>query len=215
MTALVVPTVARFAVNQRMANREIVNILDVQVTPFADTARSFAVEEAAKVVLQRWSDNVRPNQSNSMLCESVSYVDLHSLVGTTGEVTQGSGAAQWPLAGPRGGQALPTNVAALVNKSTSAGRGSKSGRLFFTGLTETDSGDSPNTLTAGAVAAITNGFSDLRAGINAYQSGQVGLLRLVVVHTSQLTPGQGTWTLVTAMSAEAELSTQSRRIRRQ
>jgi len=197
-----------------MAARQIVNILDVIYTPAAGSTRAIASEEMAKRVLQAWHDNIRPLQVNGLQEVSVSYVDLHSLTGTVGSVTAGTGTALWPVSGVKGVSPLPTNAAALINKSTSAGRGSKAGRLFFTGLPEGDSGDSANTLTAAAVSAYSSGFAALRTAINTYTSAVIVSATLQVVHTSALTPGVGTSTPVSSMSAEAELSTQSRRIRR-
>ena len=214
MPPLVVPGIARYAIEQKMSERVIINIMDILVSPAAGSSRDLAVPEVGRRLLQAWTDNVRPLQTNSMLNESVSFVDLNSLNGVVGSVTTGTGTAVWPLLGAKGVQALPTNSVAFIVKNTVAARGSKAGRLFLSGLPETDSSDNPNVLTPAATTALTNAFTALRTAINTYASAQVVSAVVAVVHTSALTPGQGTFTTVGSFSAESGLSTQSRRIRR-
>lgn len=134
---LVAPDVVRFTVHQSYNGRNVANVIDLVVKDLDSgiANRQEAIRSATGDVLDAWSQYIRPFQSDSLICERVSFVDLGSEEGVTGERTS-TADTTWPLPGAVTGQALPANVAILVTKETARRRGSRSGRMYVAGLVE-------------------------------------------------------------------------------
>lgn len=206
---LVVGGVARYTVNQSMEAQEVANVIDVHIDTLTGD-RDAHVESVARRILEAWSGSIRPDQWDELSCDSVSWVDLDSSTGTTGEVVT-SGAITWPLVGGEAGAALPGGVAALVRKITTRARGQRNGRMYLGGLVEgfTEAG-SPNQLTAAAIADLQPSLDSFLATVNSGEAGYDATM--CVVHQD---PGlqTGFFSPISALVLDPIVATQRRRQR--
>lgn len=226
MVALVAPGVCRYAVNQSYAGRPVVNIVDCRIdTTGTGADRPDACEHGAKVVLDNWHQQVLDNLQTSLLtAHSVSWLDLDELDGSVGEVAQGNDET-WPAVGTDVVVSFPGNVAIRVNKQTQGGRGSRQGRMYIAGAAEVVTDNlAPNTPTASTVTAVNTAMGDFLEGINGQKT--VGVwefdMFVVVTHTRKWRTGDpgssedrvfAGHTDVTAMTCDATLGSQRRRLR--
>jgi hypothetical protein len=209
---LVVPGIARYTLKAKIATIPIVTILDMHVvTGSGDRAGN--VFDCAGNIINQWYTHLRGQQVNEYVLESVDYIDLDSPTGVVGSRTITS-ERTLPLPGADAGGPLPSFVAGLVKKSTSAARGAKTGRLFFPGLPEpiTDV-DNPNTISAAALTSLNNSLAafltaiNVDAGVGGAQPSYTG--RLAVVHKPAV--GATFHTDVTGLSMQSRLTYQTRR----
>lgn len=226
MPALIVPNVCRFTVNGTYGGGNVATILDMRLNDFAPPLdpvdREAAIQDQAEDIVNAWSDNILPILVNEYTAVSVSWVDLNSADGSTGEVTTG-GDETWPQNGATTtDQGMPANVAALVTKvAPGGGRQTRNGRLYLVGISEgATQGESNSNLASAAQAAITAAFEQFSSDISNTVLSEGYSSNLVVVHTTN----QGTpqnpdivWNGtndVTAMVCQGRLATQRRRLRR-
>lgn len=206
-----IPGVCRFAVNQRIAGQQVVNIVDMQIdTTGSEVSRADAVFEVAGDILNNWTDHILTLQVDELQAESVSWLDLDSLSGSVGERTSTS-AEVWPQGGTQTTQAvLPSLVALRIDKNTEGGRGTKKGRMYLSGMNEgaTDAGVALS-WSSGFLPAAQAGVDAFLAGINDQDIGGVPLAvqrQMVVVHATA-----GTYSEVRSLSVNPLISTQVRR----
>ncbi len=211
MPPLVVPQVCRYAVNQTIGGQDVVNILDMQVdTTGSTTGRSDALFNVAGDILNAWSARILVNQSNQLSALSVSWLDLNTLDGNTGE-RSGTSANAWPKAGSLTGTGvMPAMVSLRADKATSGGRGTKRGRIYFAGMREDDTAPGvAMSWTSTIVRDWNAGLALFLQNINDQDAAGIPFdiqRQLVVVHA-----GLGTFSEVTGLSANPLISTQVRR----
>lgn len=214
---IVAPGVCRYYVNQTYRDRRVVNIIDLVVNDtVGPTSRDEAVNSAAGDVLDAWDQYIRGGQSELLRCDTVSWVDLNSEDGSTGEISS-TADTTWPAFGGALGQALPSNVAILVTKQTSSRRGSRNGRMFVAGLTEQNCVG--NLIEGGFLSTITADYGDFTEALT--ETGVIADYQTfpTVVHTRNVgTPSAPVIeyvdnTQITSFSPQATVATQRRRLR--
>lgn len=171
MATLVAPDMVRLAFNGRMAGQDIVNILDVAVTDYGPgVAREEVVFEMVGDALNNFADHVVPLLTDNYSFNSVSWVDLDSLDGSTGERTS-TADTTLPVVGQDAGAPMPGGVAMLVTKVNSGGRRTRNGRWYLSGIAEgvTDP-DNPNTVNSGFVGIANTALEAFRSGIEGVES---------------------------------------------
>jgi len=223
--SFVVPDVCRFAINQSLDGRAVVNVLDMQIDTTGSTlSRNEAIEQQAEIIATNWVGDVFPYIVNDVVLNSVTFVDLNTPTGVTGEVvTTETGTLPQAAAGTA--SPLPSNAAVLVTKQVSSARGRRNGRMFVAGIgedrTTTTNG---NELDPTNQADLNSAFSAFLSGINQNDTSIYGFESgLVVVHVlTRGTPSQpglpgppltGGYNVVTALAVQKRLATQRRRLR--
>lgn len=215
----VVPGVARFAINQSLEGRAVVNVLDYFIDTTGSTmSRSDAVEAQAGSIFTEWASLMLPNLVDDLTLNSVSWVDLDSSTGTTGSVVSG-GAFTAPVAGGETQSPLPANTAGLVTKQAPSARGRRNGRLYLAGLAEnaTDTANG-NIILAAWLTAINADLAAFMANTNELDTlGTAFSSNLSVVHVttrdSAGNPLVGTHSEVQSLVLGSLLATQRRRLR--
>lgn len=212
MAPIVAPQVCRFTINGTYAGEEVANVIDMQVdTTGGPEDRPTACYLIAGDILNNWDDHIRPGLVAAYTAVSVSWVDLNSLDGSTGERTSTSDTT-WPANGGDSGAPSVGAGSVRLNKLQDGGRRARNGRLYLPGYSEgwTTSGQ-PNFLTPAIVAGWNESASDFLEGINDAEGPNNDHTRkMVVVHTVG-----GTYigySDVTALVCQAEVATQRRRM---
>lgn len=217
--ALIVPGVARFAVNQTLAGRNVVNVLDYRIDTTGSTmSRDDAVAGQAGSIVEQWADLIVDQQVNDVSFVSVSWVDLNSSSGSTGTATTGGGYTL-PVPGLGTAAPLPGNAAVLVRKNAGGGRATRSGRLYLAGMSEVGtSTTNGNELDPAVVSGVTAAFTSFLANTNEVDTfGTAFSSEMVVVHITARDadnkPIAGVGNPVTSMVCDPLLATQRRRLR--
>jgi hypothetical protein len=215
----VVPDICRFAINQSLEGRAVVNVLDYQVDTTGSTmSRSDACEALAGDILVAWQGTVMNRQVDDLTFESVSWVDLNTATGTTGSITS-AGAVTLPIGAGETGSPIPANVSALVTKTVSSARGRRNGRMFIAGIPE-DATDitNGNTLSTTYQAALNSQLDDFLSetanvdGLGTAYSSDMAVVH-VLTRSGTGAPLTGGYNLVTALTVQGLLATQRRRLR--
>lgn len=216
MAELIADTIVRYTINGQYVGRPVANVLDYQIdTTGSVTGRVESIYALAGILINEWTDSIMTELANQYSALSVSWIDLDSLEGSTGERTS-SGDTVWPMAATNNFAAMPGNVALRVNKAISGTRGQRQGRMYLCGVPEawTDPG-SPNQVGGAALANLNDRLESFLGDTN--QDGEGGLpgetymAKMVVVHTVD-----GVFTTksdVRSLSADPLLSSQRRRLR--
>lgn len=186
MTAIVVPGVCRFTLNQKVGDVEVNNIIDMHLDTDGGAARGEAIEDQAQIINANWVQCFAPVLSGSWGMFSTSWVDLDSADGEVGETSEAQEGVTLPVGGGVTGDPLPTNVAYLIRKTTTGGRRARHGRWFVAGVPE--AGQIANAPSPSTVSALGTALPALLSALN--QSGRpplgvgTGLYdsRMVVVH---------------------------------
>lgn len=214
MAPIVANGVARYTVNGTFAGRPVANIIDMDIeTTGSVVDRAAAVAAQAGIVINEWCDHVLPLVVDDYVFTSVSWVDLDSLNGSTGERTS-TDQETLPQAGSSTGAPLPGNVAARVNKATVAQRGQRQGRMYLVGVPEsvTPSGE-PNSIDAATAESWSDSLNSMLGNLNQSE-GDIGTeytSEMVVVHTSE---GEyESQSVVQSLTVERLLGSQRRRLR--
>jgi len=214
VAALIAPGVVRYAVNGTYDGHDVVNIVDMRLDTTGSIAdRAGAAFDQAGIIINEWKDSMLPLMVSSYKAVSVSWIDLESEEGSVGERSSTDSTA-FPASGSSGGAAMPGNVAARINKNTTATRGQRQGRMYLVGVSEawTQSAE-PNTIDSGSTAVINTKLAAFLGDINQSDTSVFDFgSEMVVVHTKD-----GVFTsasVVTTLSIDAYLASQVRRIRR-
>lgn len=217
----VVPNVCRFTVNGTLLGRPVANIIDMQIdTTGSPLDRGDDIFDTCGDILNNWHTQILSFVSNQYQATSVSWVDLDTATGTTGERSSTS-AHTWPANGSGTSESYSPGTSILIKKETGSRRGSKAGRMYLAGLTEGNV--TGNSLSSGQQAAIQAKFDTLFTNLND-SSGTAHDRNLVVVHIltrgASTRPGRpgppltGDWSDLTAFSVQTLLATQRRRLRK-
>lgn len=222
--ALIVPNVCRFTVHSTYSGSNLANIIDMRISNLGiGQTREAAIANQAGDIVNAWSDNILPILVNDCVAQSVSWVDLNSIDGSTGETTTG-GDETWPQGGATSSTpGLPAGTSALITKvAPGGGRSTRNGRLYLAGISEGATDDpNPSNLTAAAQAAVTAAFEQFSSDVSNSEIVEGYDSNMVVVHTRNVAPpGEDpdiVWVStgdVTAMVCQSRLATQRRRLRR-
>lgn len=221
----VVPNICRFALNQRLDGRDVVNVLDYQIDTTGSTMdRVDAIREQAELIIDRWVLNIRPWVVNDLTLESVSYVDLNAADGTTGSV-ESSPTNTLPLSGEGIADPMPSNVSALITKQVTSARGRRNGRMFQAGIGEDRTApESVNVIRQADLDGINVHLADFLAGTNndgAPSTEYDSHMSVVHVITRGPSPSPGVpgppltggYNHVESLVMQGRLATQRRRLR--
>lgn len=207
---LVVEGVCRYFVNQSLGGKSASNIVDMNVGNLGP--RAAALLEGAHQILEAWDLGPLTKQNAELIPISVSWLDLDSLVGTTGSTQTGvGGTPTWPSTGDQSGLSQPINVAVRVNKNVAAVRGLGSGRMYVPGVSEGDT-DQPNTLAAARLTGWQTAMDAFFAAIDGYAFPvDGGTMTPCVVHVPE--SGPPSYSLVTSYTVLGGIRSQGRRLR--
>lgn len=211
MAPIVAPNICRYSINQTLGGQPVVNVLDMEVistNPLED--RPQHLFEVAGDILNNWTDHVLSQQVNDLSARSVSWIDLDSLDGTRGDRSSTS-AETWPQNGAQAVEAaMPAVVSMRIDKATSGGRGTKSGRMYLAGCGEGwTSPDVTQTWLSSLMASVQASLGNFLNGINNEAGPNGREQALVVVHTRE-----GVYrdhSPVTSLTVNSAISTQVRR----
>ena len=211
MAPIVAPGVCRFTLEGVVIDRPWAMVLDIDIDSGGVGGRDDNIRDQAQVLLNEWIDHIRASVNTNTTLTGVSWTDLDSLTGSTGFRSDAASPRVMPSAGTVSGDSLSGGAAALIHKAGTGGRGRRGGRIFLTGLAESQANG--NQLAGGTVTSMQAGMALFLSGIN--QSGATSFggydSQLVVVHA----PG-GTFVSfdhVDALVVQARLATQRRRLR--
>lgn len=217
MAPLIAPGICRYAVNQTYAGRNVVNIIDMRVdTTGSIETRADAVYGVAGDILNNWDDHLRPGQVAQLILESVSWVDLDDVDGSTG-LRSSTSDKTWPAAGEDAANGLPGSVAGLIVKTApGGGRSTRNGRMYFAGIAEAATTLlAPNTIDGTSVTGRNASLADFLEGINDTVDPSDVQKQMVVVHTRKVgsvVTYEGS-SDVTSLLLQPTLATQRRRLR--
>lgn len=215
MAPIVAPGIARFAVEGYYEANPVVNVLDINISDISGGDRADCCSQVAGDLLNQWADHVLPLLCDNYVAERVTWLDIDSLTGSTGEVTSTDGST-WPQGGASTSAALPGAVAARVNKNTVAVRGQRQGRMYICGIPEDATvANSPNQLTPGFITSLATAMEAVRSGLEGPEAG-AGTLPTYTSSPNVVHTVDGVYTgksRITAMSVSPLLGTQVRRMR--
>lgn len=216
---LIVPGVARFAINQNLEGRNVVNVLDYRIDTTGSTmSRNDAVVAQAESIVTHWAGEILPALVDDLTFDSVSYVDLDAADGITGAVVS-SDTETLPQAGGSSSDPLPANTAVLVTKQISGGRSTRNGRIYVGGYTEASTQPANgNRLSTDQQALRQTDFNDFLSNTNELDTlGTAFSSNMVVVHVTERDTGgapvAGISTVVNSLVVDGLLATQRRRLR--
>lgn len=216
MAAITAPGVCRYAVNGSYQNRPVVNIVDLVLSDLGiGIDREEACFNSAGDILNQWSDHILPNLCDNYLALSVSWVDLDSLDGSTGERSS-TADNTWSAGGEVTSPAMPGNVAFRINKAVTSARGLRGGRMYLCGVPESATEDgAPNSVNAGTIAALNSALEAFRSGLEGPEVIGAGPDQYTsspnVVHTiGGVYAGRSR---ITAYTTDGTLGSQRRRLR--
>lgn len=209
---LIVDGVCRYTFNGLIMDRPFANIMDMQIDTTGSTAsRGDAIYDCAGNMLNAWVSYIAPRVVGECSLTSISWTDLDSLTGVTGERSSTS-ETTLPVSGGASSATSPGSVSVLVTKQTQSQRGARNGRWYQTGISE-DAAQGQNLGTSvrdawqTAFDSFLTQINDEPFGVFEYEK------RAVVVHTTADQPDIGTFTAVEALNVGGRLATQRRRLR--
>jgi hypothetical protein len=217
---LVYAGVCRFTVHGHFGGVQVANVLDMHIDSQNGSNRGDNILDQAKVIVDNWANHMMQVPSNTYTADRVSWVDLNSVDGETGETAEGT-AHNFPASGGYPNAALPANVALVITKQVASARGKRKGRLFMVGLPESYTlSDQPNVVDPTYITNTQGHVNSFLSGIN--QSAGIGGgnydSELVVCHTtSHITDGvkvieAAGFTHVDALHIENHVHSQRRRL---
>jgi hypothetical protein len=210
MPPIVAPGVCRFTLHGTVNARPWAAVFDMDIDSDILGDRNINIRDQAQVFLNEWIDHIRQGCSVSTQLTSVSWVDLDSLDGTTGERADATAPRVMPGVGVISGDAAPGNAAVLAIKTTDGGRGTRGGRTYWAGVAESHT--TLNALTSAALTTWNSTTEDFLAGVNQDHDGAFDYdSRMQVLHA----PGGVFESMaeVTDYSPVSLLATQRRRLR--
>lgn len=209
---LVVPNICRYTLNGTVDDRPWANVLDMRIEVdgpvFGD--RTDAIWDTAGNIINEWASNIAPLICKGTFLNSVSWVDLDSENGQTGERVATS-LHTLPVEGGNEGLISPGNVAILITKQVTSGRGQRNGRMYQAGVA--DGQTDGNSVEPTVLPVWQNAFDSFLLALNDTPVISDFNRHLMVVHTT------ADGTVVTGTSEVDQLvvsgrpATQRRRLR--
>lgn len=215
MAAIVAPGICRYSINGTLDGQPVVNVLDLNISDVVNGSREDAVATACGDIINQWADHVLPLVTDEYRFDSVSWVDLDSIDGSTGERSSTDGTTL-PQNGGDAGACMPGGVALLVRKIGSGGRRERNGRWYIAGISEGVTAlGTVNTVNSGYVALANTAFESVRSGLEGAEGPGINGVSYTsspnIVHTVDgVYVGKSR---ITTLSVDDRLATQRRRQR--
>lgn len=221
----IVPGVCRYTVHATFGNRAVANVLDYEVDTTGElTLRSTACEDMAGILLNEWTDSILPILVSGYVAQSITWVDLDDVDGTTGSRST-SGGNTWPKAGTISTSPMPANVAYLVRKNITGVRSARRGRMYLCGVDENATAPTiANQIDAAKITTVQTKMNSFLGDTN--QTGPVGnpyhshltVVRILERYAPEEgqeigSPKLGDHHNVTSLQLDTTLATQRRRLR--
>lgn len=203
-TGWVIPEIAQVTVRGEVSGNPIVQVFHFRVQDHEsiEVDRTEALDILASEVRDGWEDHILPHLATAYRFIGVDLVDLDSADGHVATRTSTE-------SGKNPGEALPSNIAAVVRKSSGRVRGTRQGRFFLGGLVEASTVG--NRLVASVQSEIQAGVDALWSAVEETSSLSEWYLQWAVVHTVKGVPtGVST---VTSFQVDPAISHQDRRIK--
>lgn len=184
----------------------VVSIMDVDID--TTLGRSFALlEGVAEDVRDNWQDHIVPNFTDHYTFDGISWVDLDTADGLSGEVAPDPAK---PLSGGGTADIAPANCAYLIHKNISgATRTRRKGRMYMYGVFE-GLVDDAGFVDAGTIAQLDAAFEDFKDGVNG-STGPGDNTNLAVVHNPAV--GGTSSSHITTFACDARSASQRDRLR--
>lgn len=205
MAPIVFPKAVRYAVGGEIHDRPWINVFDVTLSEGRPAADADILLKAQQL-MDGYFTSIAPLVVSDWNISQCSWVDLDSLNGTTGVITD-TPTNVFPKAGGSSEQGASGNVALLAKKTVFGGRTIRNGRTFFCGIRESDT-DGQEILTA-RLTAWNTALTAL-AGVANGAAGGSTCVYGVVSHTAA---GVVAFNPVAAYQGEKRLATMRRRLR--
>lgn len=153
--AVVLTDLVECTIHGRMYGNKIEQVFHWLVsTNLPIGTREQSINALRSAVREGWEDNMLPLISQFYTFDGVTTVDLDVPDGLIWYDASG-------LPGQLGQEAVPTNVAAVVDKIGERRRGARQGRFFVSGLSEAQTNG--NVIPSGALESLNIAVNDLRA----------------------------------------------------
>lgn len=218
MAIIHAPGVCRYTLKGMIADRPWANIIDMEIdTTLGIGDRSDAIFTTAGDILNNWVEYMLPGLVPEMSFTEISWVDLNTTDGTTGQRSETS-EYTLPENGDSAGEFNAGSVAFLYTKElVGAARNARTGRMYVAGPGTVGIEDNmllPNTLANRQAAANT-----FLANITDEGAIYNYTVDMCVVHTPGISgygPGdvyEATSTHVRHLALQPRLATQRRRLR--
>lgn len=190
MAVFTAPGVCRFTINMTIAGAacSVVQDVDIDLNSTPGVTREEAIRGTAGRILNHWADDIMPLVVDDVVHRSVSWVDLNSEDGYTGEITS-TDDTTLPVAGGVTDAPSSTQVALLVTKRIeNRRRNMRDGRMYVPGVSEAwTAAGAPNTIGTTVLEAFDAAFVTFLEGVQT-GGGLEPDVDLCVVHT-HTTPG--------------------------
>lgn len=201
----------RYAIKGRWSNgRPVVNILDMSVQananapggPFTSEIRYEWVAEKALDIADNWKDHILPTLTTAYQFEAVSWIDLNSANGSTGEVTPTGGGAAGALGAD---SSVPQNTLLISKIEGARSRGTRPGRWYLSGVPEAKF-DNNGILDPIWVTQMDNKLEEFRQGVEDQGLTDDVWSVPVVIHEKSASAGE-----ITKFSTSNKMGKQGRR----
>lgn len=205
MPPIVFPKAVRFAVGGTIHDRPWVNIFDITLSEARPAAEADILLKAEQL-MDSYFTSIAPLVVSTWNIAKCSWVDLDSLNGTTGVITD-TPTNTFPKVGGSATQGASGNVALLAKKTVFGGRTIRNGRTFFCGIKESDT-DGQNILST-PLGNWNTALSALAGVANGVAGGSTCVFGCI----SQAAGGAVGFNPVAGYQAEVRLATLRRRLR--
>lgn len=180
MAGIIAPDVVRYTIEGSIFGQPADVVLCMVVQDITGP-RHTAIEHVANVLVTQWHDFIQnAGMSSQYTVQKVSWVDLDSETGSTGETSAGTGASA-PYAGAVGGDCCPANVAMEVVKAINAVRGVHHGKSYVPGVPE--SGQANGLLTSSMQTAAQTAADAFLTAVTDTGEGADPAFFMTVLHT--------------------------------
>lgn len=215
--------IVRCTVTGHVGSHEIANVFHMYTDENAGLeGRQDAIDFALSRLGAAWQENMLDVIGSGYVYDGIDWVDLDSADGATGHYAPDP---DLPTAGTQGGTQMPPNVAVLIRKEVSGGRGTRSGRFYVAQVPENDAdnvgvlSDARHTawqLTADAFLDQANDSAGGGGGFSDHCHMVTVTFPTITVGGRKVPDpdGVGTAHNVTGLQVATTLATQRRRLRR-
>ena len=209
---LVAPLTFRVSMNGTYDSQPIAHVLDFVWSGISgpQPTRAQQGNEICTILGAAWKDTLDQSQSNLIVYNGCTWVDLDSETGATGVYNGGP----FPIVGVNTAQPWPGNVAVRLIKTSIGPRGSRRGSIYLPGGTEAlTPASSANTMSGAAydslVSRVATFYTDLTATFANSATGS-SRVNLVITRTRELEYLQTS--SVTGLAVQTRVASQRRRL---
>lgn len=207
----IMSNIVRTALLGRWSNgRPVVNILDMWVRqnpesvelPWTSNDRADHILAVAKDIADNWVEHLIPNLTSAYTFEGVSWMDLNSLNGSTGQTAPTGG----PAVGALGADSQPPQATLLVTKVEGGRtRGTRPGRWYLSAVRDSDI-DNNGIVRPEWRTQVNDALEQFRQGIEDQGIADDVWSVPVVVHEAAATAGE-----ITTFEVSQKMGKQGRR----